>query len=296
MNVLITGASGYIGQYLVKILEGSGHNVMQLSRKHRLMENYYSWNIEKGTIDIQAIEKTDAIIHLAGENIGSGRWTAKRKKEIINSRKLGTKLLIDTINKSQNKPKIFISASATGIYGAKTVDTIFDENSEAASDFLGTTTQSWEEESKKASSLNIRTVIIRTGVVFSKNSKALQKMMMPIRFGFGSDLGTGKQYIPWIHLHDLALIYKFALENEIDGVFNAVAPEHITQHSINEKIAKIVRRPIFLPPVPEYILKLFLGEMAVIITRGSRVSSEKIRSMGFEFEAKTFDEMLKSSI
>jgi hypothetical protein len=199
---------------------------------------------------------------------------------------------LEAIARVENRPKIYISASATGIYGAKTVAEIFKEESVAAIDFLGTTTNDWENESKKAEKLGLRTVLLRTGVVFSSQSKALQKMMLPIKYGFGSDLGTGKQYIPWIHLHDIAGMYLFALENEISGVYNAVAPEHITQHQINKQIAELLHKPLFLPPIPEFILKLVLGEMVVIVTQGSRVDSSKIIKLGYNFKVNTFREAL----
>jgi uncharacterized protein len=296
MNILITGSSGYIGMHLSRIAEERGHKILHLSRKKCIMKNYFTWNIDNNQIDEKAIELADAIIHLAGENIGSGRWSKKRKRQIIESRTQGTKLLMNAISKAEHKPKIFISASATGFYGAYNSNIIFTEERFAANDFLGLTTSQWEKESAKAEELGLRTVILRTGVVFSSKSKALLKMMMPIKYGFGSDLGTGKQFIPWIHLHDLARMYLFAIENEISGIFNAVAPEHITQHHINKQIAQKLNKPLFLPPIPEFFLKILLGEMAVIITRGSRVDSSKIIEKGFNFEIKTFKKVLENPL
>ncbi len=296
MNVLITGSSGYIGKELTKVLEKKTYNVIHLSRAKPKTPNHFQWNPETGELDLQAIEKADAIIHLAGENIGSGRWTNDKKKKVIESRQKGTKLLIEGINKAKNPPKIFISASATGYYGATTSDTIFEEDAPAANDFLGYTTQLWETESLKASILGLRTVIIRTGVVISKESKALQKMAMPVRAFVGANLGSGNQYIPWIDLEDLVAMYLFSLENSISGIYNAVAPQPITQKQLNFMIAKILKRPLFLPSIPEFLLNLILGEMAVLVTKGSRVSAKKIMEEGFRFMHETIESSLRQAL
>ncbi|MBN2746077.1 MAG: TIGR01777 family oxidoreductase [Bacteroidales bacterium] len=296
MNILVTGSSGYIGKELTQALEKKSHTVLHLSRSKPKTEKHFQWNPEEGEIDIKAIESADAVIHLAGENIGSSRWTKVKKTKVIESRQKGTNLLIDSISKAENPPKIFISASATGYYGAVTTDTIFAESAPAANDFLGYTTQLWEKESLKASNLGLRTVIIRTGVVISKESKALQKMAMPVRAFVGANLGSGNQYIPWIDLEDLVGIYLFSLETSISGIYNAVAPQHLKQKQFNQVLAKHLKRPLFLPPVPEFLLKMILGEMAVLVTKGSRISAKKIMDEGFRFKHETIESSLRKAL
>lgn len=284
MKILITGASGYIGSYLSKLAKQKGHDVYVLSRTKTDQNKHFYWNWEKGEIDAQTFEGMDAVIHLAGENIGAGRWTKSRKENIENSRVLGTRLLLNTIEKTQKKPNIFIAASATGYYGAVNNSRIYTEKDASENDFLGKTTLHWEKESLKAKDLGLRTVLLRTGIVISKDSKAINKMALPVKYGVGANLGSGQQYFPWIHLHDLAQMYLFALENEIDGEFNAVAPEHVQFSEVNNILAKQLNRPLLMPSIPEFVLKFILGEMAVLVTRGSRVSADKIQQSGFQFK------------
>jgi uncharacterized protein (TIGR01777 family) len=295
MNILISGARGYIGSYLTKLALEKGHTVYTLSRNKSSDPHVFHWDIPSTTIDPEVIEQVDAVIHLAGESIGA-RWTNKRKKAIQESRVQGTALLVNAISKAVNKPKVFISASATGFYGAVTSEHIYTEEDDAAQDFLGQTTSAWEKEIHKVKKLGLRTVILRTGIVVSKDSKALQKMMMPVKMGVGASLGTGKQFFPWIHLHDMAAMYLFALENPISGIFNAVAPEHISYEDVNRSLAKVLKRPLFLPSIPEFFLRLVLGEMAVLLTRGSRVSADKIQKEGFIFLHTNFKKMLSNEL
>lgn len=296
MKILVTGSTGYIGSYLCKVLESQFHEVFRLSRRKSSDANTFYWNISQELISQEAIENADAIIHLAGENIGASRWTAQRKDAILQSRQQGTRLLVEAISRAKSKPKVLISASATGYYGAVSSDIIFTEDMPAAQDFLGSTTAQWEQEALKAQNLGVRTVLLRTGVVLSSQSKALQKMKMPILWGVGSDLGSGKQYLPWIHLYDLVRLYLFALDQDISGVFNAVAPEDVSQHQLNSKLAKKYHRPLIMPRIPEFLLKIALGEMAVLVTQGSRVSSAKIQNAGFDFKIKTIDEALNDPL
>ena len=284
-NVLITGGSGLVGKYLSKKLLENGYNVAILGRKKpQNTTNKYFWDIEKQEIEVGAVENADYIIHLAGAGIADKRWTQKRKIEIIESRTKSAELLFQTISKTNTKLKAIICASAVGYYGAVTTETIFKESDLPANDFLGKTCAKWEEKCRNFEKLNIRTVILRTGIVLTKKGGALEKMTKLIRMGIGSAIGNGKQYVPWIHIQDLCNIYIKAIEdNEIQGVYNAVAPEHITYQEFAKTIAKILNKPFFFPNVPKIVLKLIFGEMSKLLLEGSRISSEKIQKTGFKF-------------
>lgn len=299
VTVLITGGTGFIGSALTALLVSKGYHVAILSRTPRTNTRnirYFHWNISKGEIDLTAFENVHTIIHLAGVSIAEGRWTAKRKQQISNSRIEGTKLLYRTLMEHQESLSIktFIGATATGIYGSQTSDTVFKETSKSGSDFLAEVCVAWEAEIQKMKSLGMRTVLLRTGIVLGKNGGALHKMATPFRFGMGAALASGKQYMPWIHLNDLCKLYLFALENpSVSGVFNAVAGASTTNAQLSKQIAKQLNRPLFLPNIPNWFLKLIFGEMAVILTSGSRVSAQKVKEAGFDFEFEEIETALE---
>ncbi len=296
-NIVISGGSGLIGKVLAKVLIEEGYNVFILTRNKNISSNkgYIYWNNNTGVINDEAIENTDAIIHLAGANIGEKRWTKIRKKEIIDSRVKTTELLFKHINK--NKLKCVISASATGYYGAVTSNEIYDENHKNSNDFLGTVCKEWEQSTTKFAEAGIRTTILRTGVVLSGNGGVLPIILKPIKYGLGAALGSGKQYMPWIHITDLCNMYKFALENNsITGIFNAVAPEHINNKELTKKIAKQINKNIILPNIPSFLLKIALGKMSSLLLEGSRVSCNKIISSGFKFSFPTIDSAIDNLI
>jgi hypothetical protein len=283
-NVLISGGSGLIGAHLSKMLLEKGYGVAILGRTKNT-ENTYLWNIAKQEIENGAIENADYIINLAGTGIADKKWTTKRKKEIVESRTKPIQLLHDKITKNKTDLKAFISASAIGYYGALTTDTVFTEENSSANDFLAKTCKLWENEIIKFEKKNCRTVILRTGIVLSKKGGALEKIAKPIKMNIGSALGNGKQFVPWIHIQDLCNIYIKAIENnEIKGVFNAVAPEHIRYSDFAKTIAQILNKPFFMPNVPKIALKIALGEMSIMLLEGSRISSDKIKNTGFKFE------------
>ena len=282
-KVLISGGSGLIGKRLSFLLRSKGYEVRILSRTQKSESEYptYVWNIENGTIDQAAFDQVDHIIHLSGSGIADKRWTEKRKQDIINSRVESTQLLLQNVKDLQIPLKTFISSSAIGYYGAVTSETIFDETSSPADDFLGKVCALWEQSAFQFAKENIRTVAIRTGIVLSKNGGALAKMKTPII----SPLGSGKQYMPWIHIDDLCNIYIKAIEDEkMTGVYNGVAPEHQTNTSFSKILAKAVKRPFLPIGVPGFLLKMIFGEMAAILLEGSRVSSQKIQDTGFSFQ------------
>ena len=293
-SILITGGTGLIGKHLCNVLRSKGYNILILSRNKTNNPNTYYWNISENYIDPKAIQTADYVIHLAGSGIADKRWTKKIKKELIDSRVKSANLLFSKIKTLNPNLKGFISASGIGYYGAITSEKIFKETDVSGNDFLATVCKIWEEASNQFNSLNIRTVILRTGVVFSKKGGAFEKMSQPIKLGFGSPIGTGNQYIPWIHIDDLCNMYVEAIENnELNGIYNAVAPDYVTNEFLTKSIATILDKKAWLPNVPSFMLKLIFGEMAVILLEGSRVSAEKIKSTGFKFKYPFLLEALK---
>lgn len=297
-KVLITG-TGLISLHLSFKLKEKGYEVAFLSRsiKTDINEPQYLWNLKQETIDKEALIETDYIIHLAGANIGSKKWTKERKKEIIESRVKSANLIFQKLKEYKLKPKAFITASAIGFYGALSTKEIYTEDALPANDFLGQTCKSWEDAASQFQTMEIRTVKIRTGVVLSKDSEALKKMAMPVKMGFGSAIGTGKQYMPWIHIDDLCSVYIKAIEDSnLNGVYNAVSPEYITNKDFMRKLARYYKKPFWFPNIPSLLLKIFFGEMASMLLKGSRVSSQKIVSTGYKYSYPTLDMALKNII
>jgi len=294
-SVLITGGSGLVGKNLCHKLDKQGFDIKILSRQKKSRLNYKSfyWNPDKREIEKEALEGTDYIIHLAGANLSSKRWSQKRKKEIIESRVGTTKLLFDYIAKNKIKPKAFISSSAVGFYGSITSDKIFEETDVAAKDFLGTTCSDWEKSADLFSQAGIRTVKIRTSLVLADEGP-LVKIKLPIKLGFGSPLGDGSQYMPWVHIDDLVSIFILAIEDlKIEGAYNVAAPDHKTNKEFTERLTKVLKKPLWMPNVPGFVLKIALGEMADIVLNGSRVSSEKIIKAGYRFKFSLLEQALE---
>ncbi|SDR06559.1 hypothetical protein SAMN05421664_3370 [Chryseobacterium soldanellicola] len=290
--VVITGASGMIAHELLKKIQND-YTVRFLTRKKK-RENDYEWDIKNQTVDEAAFENVSHIIHLAGANISEKRWTDERKKELISSRVDSAKLLLNTLRKKNITLKSFISASGINFYGTKTTEKIFTESDLPGNDFLSEVVVLWERAADdfKEQNLAERVVKIRTAVVLSEKDGALKKMIPTIKNYIGSPLGSGKQYMPWIHVKDICSIYEFALKNpHIHGAYNAVAPEHTTNENLTKKIAEVLKKPLFMPNVPAFVLKLIFGELASALLEGSRASSEKIRKEGFQFE---FPELKKA--
>ena len=236
----------------------------------------------------------DHVIHLSGASVSEGRWTVARKKQIEDSRIKAIKLLKE--NLGAGKVKSFISASGVSIYGTVTSDQIFKEDDTvklAEDDYLGQVSESWENAAENFKPNAERVVTVRTPVVLSRNGGALEKMVKPVKMGIGSALGSGKQYMPWVHIDDLVRAYILIIEKaEISGAFNIVSPEHVTNDGFIESIGKAVGKRIWAPKVPAFLLKLMFGQMANIILKGSRVSGEKITSTGFSYEHTSLEESL----
>jgi len=285
-----------IGRKLSAILTEKGYNVSILSRTLDQNINYpvYLWDPEKNRIDPEAVRNSDHIIHLAGAGIGDKRWTPKRKKEIIESRTKSGRLLLDSVLISGIKIKTFISASATGYYGSKTSDSIFNEDYEPAKDFTGEVCRLWENAADRFAENGVRIVKIRTGIVLSSEGGALNKMIMPVKLGFGSSIGTGRQYLPWIHIDDLCNIYVKAIEDiKMKGAFNATAPDFITYSDFISVSSRILGKTLWAPDIPRFIIRLAFGEMSVILLEGSKVSCEKIIAGEFQFKFPDLESALR---
>ena len=283
-RVVITGGSGLIGRRLTEMLRERGYQVSVITRNKNAKspESYY-WNYQEGVLDQSALEGAYGVIHLAGAGVGDRGWSKSRKKEIIESRVQTTELLVKKIAEVQSKPAVFISASAVGYYGDRK-DEVLTESSGSGEGFLSTTVTLWEEAVQKINTLGIRMVILRTGVVLDKNHGALPKMAGPVKAMIGSPLGSGKQYLPWIHLDDICRMYIHALEHDtIHGVFNAVAPEEQTNESFTGILGKTLHRPVILPAVPVFVLRLILGEMSHLVLDSNRVRPDRILNTGFRF-------------
>lgn len=287
MKILITGASGLIGFHLTKLLLEKGHDVAHLGRKKSAGSNVkqFTWDPLKETIEKGALAWADAIVHLAGANVSEGRWTDKRKKEIIDSRVKGAQLLAKAVPEEHSNAKVFISAAAVGWYGMITSDKIFTEKDPPANDFFGTVCLKWENAADLLEEAGLRMVKLRIGVVLAKESGALPQLAAPVKWFAGSPLGSGKQWMPWIHIDDLCALFLKAIEDEsMSGAYNAAAAQHVTNKEFVRSVGKVLHRPVFFPPVPKFALKLFLGEMSGIVTEGSRVSNEKVLKTGFVFK------------
>ena len=285
-SVLITGGSGFVGKHLTKLLLEKGYSVSHISGNKQYINGVrvYEWNIRTGTVEIEAFNGIDCIVHLAGANIGAKRWSDKRKEEIVNSRVNSAQLLYKTISDQRIKLKSYISASAVGYYGSHISEKIFSEEDEPANDFMANTCRLWEKSADLFMESGVRTVKIRTGIVLDKNEGALPKLYNPAHYGFVIRTGSGHQYMPWIHIQDLCNIYLKAIEdNNMSGPYNAVSPQHTDHNNFVRVMAGIMKRPVFLPPVPSFVLKIILGEMADLAIKGSRISSNKIRDAGYSF-------------
>lgn len=298
-TILITGGSGLVGTKLSEMLLAKGYNVCWLSRQSEEQGRIkvYQWNIEKGYIDKEAIKKANVVVHLAGANVGEKRWTKKYKREILESRTLSTELLFKEISKHNPEIDAFISASAIGIYGTDRGEEVLNEDSSKGVDFLAEVTKKWEASSSKFEEINIRTVLIRIGVVLSEKGGVLERMSQPIKLGTGAVLGSGRQYLSWIHIEDLCRVFIKTLEDpDLRGPYNAATSKPITNEMLTKSIAKLLNRSLVLPNVPGFILKIILGEFASNVLGGIRVSNERIVNAGFKFEFEEVEEAIKDLI
>ncbi|WP_396179043.1 TIGR01777 family oxidoreductase [Flavobacterium sp.] len=296
MKILITGATGLIGSELVALLLQNGITIHYLTTSKRKIEsqpNYHGffWDPNQGIIDENALMGVESIIHLAGATI-SKRWTPKYKQEIIESRILSSNVLFKALKANPHSVKQIISASAIGIYPDNLSKVYTEEEQEVDESFLGKVVLKWEESVHKFKLLNIKVAKIRTGLVLSNKGGALPEMMKPIKLGLGSPFGTGKQVQSWIHIHDLVELYLYAVQNQLDGTYNAVAPNPITNKKLTQEIAAVLNKPLFMPPIPKLLMSIVLGEMHTLLFASQNVSSKKIQNHGFVFKFKQVDKAL----
>ncbi|WP_035565458.1 TIGR01777 family oxidoreductase [Hymenobacter sp. IS2118] len=288
-KVLITGGTGLVGTRLSEILIDSGYEVAILTRHPTKSSHYRSfrWDTQRGTIDEAAIPYADYIVNLAGASVSDGKWTDERKRDIMTSRLGGLALLHRELSKPKHHVKAFISASAIGVYG-DAADTVLTEDSPPGlptQDFLADVANQWELAAEPVAALGIRTVVPRIGIVLSTEGGALPQMARPMKLGAGAALGSGKQYMSWIHLDDLCRLIMAMMDDDAwRGTYNAVAPAPVTNARFTEVLAEVLHRPLILPKVPAFGLKLALGEMSDIVLASQRVSAQKVLAQGFEYE------------
>lgn len=284
-NILVTGGSGLIGNALTRALRPEGHSVRWLSRTSGMTNGVqrFTWDIDRGTVDAAALSGVDHIIHLSGAGIADKRWTEARMRELHASRGGAARLLLKVATENGTRPTSFISASGIGYYGAITTDHIFTESDPAGTDAIARLTKDWEAAADEWTPI-CRVVKLRTPMVLARDGGALKRLSAPFRFGLGAALGSGEQWMPWVHIDDLVASYVRAVTDErMHGVYNVVAAEQPTNNDFMRAVAKALNRPFFLPNVPAFALRLALGEMSGILLEGSRASNAKLVSAGMDF-------------
>lgn len=291
MRIAITGASGLVGSALIPVLTAAGHQVLRLVRRTPA-QNEIAWDPERGQLDREALEGVDAVIHLAGENVGEGRWTEERKHRILESRTKGTRLLAENLAALKQKPSVLISASAVGYYGNRGDETI-TETSLVGSGFLSDVCVAWEAAADAARAAGIRVVHPRIGVVLSHAGGALPKMALPVRMGVGGAVGSGQQYIPWISMADLIGSLQWFLEKPVEGVFNVCAPGPVSSQQLNACLGKVLHRPVFLK-VPAFAIRGIFGQMGEeVLLGGAKVVPQRLLQAGFVFKDSDLEALLR---
>ncbi len=299
MKVTVTGATGHIGSTLVARLRERGYEVTVLSRDparatERLGVPAAAWDLEAGPAPAEALSGRDAVVHLAGEDIGQ-RWSEEVKREIRASREQGTRHLVDGLRAAELRPTLLVSASGSGYYGARGDEPV-DEGEPPGDDFVARICVAWEREAQRAEELGLRVIRVRTGPVLDKHSGALAKMLPPFRLGVGGPVAGGDQYLPWIHLDDVVGLYLAALDSQgFSGAVNASAPEPATNKTFSKALGRALHRPAFAP-VPTLALRILYGEMAQIVTEGVRMVPGRAGELGYAFAHPDLDEALRSAL
>ncbi|TVZ25630.1 hypothetical protein JM83_0556 [Gillisia sp. Hel_I_86] len=298
MRILITGATGLVGSRIAKKCLAKGFEVNYLTTSKDKIENKagfkgFYWDPSNYEIDPHCLDGVDAIFHLAGASIAK-RWTSSYKKEILASRVVTANLLFNTLKSTNHSISQFISASAVGIYPSSYLNLYNEEDEKRDDSFLGEVVEKWELAADKFKELNIKVAKVRTGLVLAEDGGALQKMKEPADFNLGAAFGSGKQWQSWIHIEDLANLYMHILETGLEGIYNGVAPNPVTNNELMEGIAKQLDKNVWLPNVPAIALKVALGDMSTVVLSSQLVSSDKIENTGFSFKYKNLTKALEN--
>jgi uncharacterized protein (TIGR01777 family) len=292
-KILITGGTGLVGSLLTRQLQSQGHTVSHLSRSKSPKNDIptFQWDYSKNYLEEGALDGVDTIVHLAGAGVADKKWTVDRKTVILESRTQTSHLLYKRLKEGNHSVKTIVAASAIGLYGSDTGSSIIKESSPVGHDFLAHVVDAWELATRKYAELGIRLVQLRIGVVLSNEGGALVELLKP---PIAAGLGKGSQYMSWIHIEDLVQMIIRSIEDEsFEGPYNAVAPRPVSNKELTKVAAKAFGKPFMPINVPSLVLKVMLGEMAVIVLGGSRVSSEKIQKAGFEFKFSKIEEAVQ---
>lgn len=298
MRILIAGATGMIGRRLVQSCHEKGIEVYYLTTSMSKIQDFnnfkgFYWNPKSNEIDYAAFQDVTAIINLAGVSI-SNRWTSKMCKEIYNSRVDAAHLIYKTLQNIPHQVTHYISASAIGIYPPSYTAMYTEDSTQKDDSFLGKTVQDWEAAAYKMKDLGIRVACIRTGVVLDAHEGAFPKLIKPIKMGFGSPLGNGKQWMSWIHIDDVVGVYLHCLKNGVSGILNAVAPNPVTNANMTKRIADNLNKELWAPKVPRFILRLVLGKMFTLAVDGQLVYSNRLKEQKFRFHYVNIESAIKS--
>ena len=296
MRALVTGATGFIGRRLVRELD----RPIILSRRPEEARKIlgaaevHAWNPEESPPPAEAFEGVEAIFHLAGDSVASGRWTAAKKARIRASRVQGTANLVEGIRNLKSRPRVLVSASAVGYYGSRG-DEVLEETSAPGSDFLAGVSVAWEAEAGRARELGLRVVTVRNGMVLGAGGGALARMLLPFKLGLGGRLGDGRHWVPWVHLDDVVGLMLDAAKSEINGAMNAVAPEPVTNQEFTRTLARVLHRPAIFP-VPRLALDILFGELSSLLLASQRVVPRVAEKSGYKFRFTSLEEALRQSV
>lgn len=298
MRILITGASGLIGKALQKSFAEKGYEMLLAGRGEPKTSNEIEWSVESGfhEKDLERLEALDAVIHLAGESISGLRWTDEKKKAIRESRVKGTRNVVNTLAELKQKPRVFIAGSAMGFYGDRG-DEIVTETSSPGDNFLSDVAREWEMESRRAEDSGIRTVLLRTAIVLSKDGGALATMLTPFKLGVGGVIGSGKQWMSWVSLDDVVGIINYAIENEsLRGAINVASPNPVTNEEFTKTMGDVLYRPTIIP-LPEFAVNLLLGEMGdTLLLNSTRVEPKRLKDAAYEFKFPDLRSALENAV
>jgi uncharacterized protein (TIGR01777 family) len=284
MRILITGASGLIGTALQRSFDEIGHELLLASRKEAKDSQHIQWDVEKGFSELERLEGIDAVVHLAGESVFGLSWSDAKKKAIRDSRVDGTRSVVEAISKLKARPNVLVAASAIGFYGDRG-DEEMTESSAAGDTFLAEVSKEWESEARRAEDAGIRTVLLRTGIILSKDGGALGTMLLPFKLGIGGVVGSGKQWMSWISIDDHIRVINYAIEYEnVRGAVNSVSPNPVTNGEFTKTLGEVLYRPTILP-LPSFAVNMVFGEMGdALLLASTRVVPKRLEDAGFEFK------------